>query len=412
MSPDGATARRVTRLLGLGGLLVVALIAVWIGASMLVYSPTYVGRVLEMRESSQSDYLHNFPTRTLDASTNPYVYEVALEPDAEARLQTVFGTGDLQDFMESTGTQALIVIKDDAVVVERYANEAQRDTMLTSFSVAKSFDSALVGIAIDEGFIGGVEDPITEYLPELADEETPGSAISIADLLSMSSGLEYSEMRWALFNGDDPITTFHPDQREVALEAATRVVDPPGRYFLYNKYHPQLLGMILERTTGSTVTEYMQTRLWEPIGMQYDGQWTLDSETSGFEKMEAGLNARAIDFAKLGSLYLGGGEWNGSQVVPAEWVEASVSFDPERDQASHYRDDFGRWIHQDGGGWYGYFWYGRARDGSEPDFFAEGDHGQFVYVSPSADTVIVRMGTEFGLSGAEWIDAFYSYCGS
>ena len=84
--------------------------------------------------------------------------------------------------------------------------------------------------------------------------------------------------------------------------------------------------------------------------MEFDGQWTLDSEESGFEKMEAGLNARPIDFAKLGSLFLAGGEWNGSQIVSEEWVEASVSSDPERDRTSYYRDDFGQWIYHDGAG--------------------------------------------------------------
>ena len=309
--------------------------------------------------------------------------------------------------MASTSSQALLVIEDDVVVFEQYANGVTRDTMLTSFSVAKSFDSALVGIAVDEGFIASVDDPITDYLTELADEDPQLAGITVADLLSMASGLDYAEMRWALFNGDDPLTTYHPDQREVALRAATRIVESPGRYFQYNKYHPQLLGMILERTTGMSVTEYTQTRLWDPMGMEFDGEWTLDSEEHGFEKMEAGLNARPIDFAKLGSLFLAGGEWNGSRIVSQEWVEASVSADPARDQPEYYRDDFGQWIHQDGDGWYGYFWYGRSRGAARPDFFAEGDHGQFVYVSPAADTVIVRLGTQFGLPSSEWVDAFY-----
>ena len=170
--------------------------------------------------------------------------------------------------------------------------------------------------------------------------------------------------------------------------------------------------MILERVTKMSVTEYTQSRLWEPLGMAYDGQWALDSDDSGFEKMEAGLNARAIDFAKLGSLFLADGEWNCSRIVSSQWVRASTSNDPERDQPSHYRDDFDQWIYADGGGWYGYFWYGRARPNADPDFFAEGDHGQFIYVSPAAGRVIVRMGTEYGIPSPEWIDAFYQLCSS
>lgn len=390
---------------------VVGVFAVWFGVAAVIYSPTYVGRVLSMRESSQADYLENFPTRTLEASTRPYIYEVAADPSLDERLEAVFGTDDIDSFLDTTHTQALIVIKDDAVVFERYSNDADRATMLTSFSVAKSFDSTLVGIAIDEGFIASVDDPITTYLTELEGEDPRLARITIADLLSMSSGLDYKEMRWGLFNGDDPLTTYHPDQREVSLEAATRIVDEPGTYFQYNKYHPQLLGMILERTTGMTVTEYTQTRLWDPVGMEFDGQWTLDSDSSGFEKMEAGLNARAIDFAKLGSLFLADGDWNGSRIVSEDWVRTSVSRDEAQDVSSHYRDEFGEWIYSDGGGWYGYFWYARARPDADTDFFAEGDHGQFIYVSPSADTVIVRLGTDFGIPSAQWIDAFYELAG-
>ncbi|MGI9615079.1 MAG: serine hydrolase domain-containing protein [Acidimicrobiales bacterium] len=407
--PEATTARRFARRVGFGLLGMLMLLVVWVVVAAVVYSPTYVARVLTLRESSQADYLDYFPTRTLNASSRPYEYEVALDPIVEERLETAFAANDIDTFLSSTETQALIVIEDDVVVFERYANGADRAAMLTSFSVAKAFDSTLVGIAIEEGFIGSVGDPITDYLPELVDEDPRISEITIAHLLSMSSGLDYAEMRWALFNGDDPLSTYHPDQREVSLEAATRIVDSPGEYFQYNKYHPQLLGMILERTTGMSVTEYTQSRLWDPAGMEFDGEWTLDSEANGFEKMEAGLNGRPIDFAKLGSLFLAGGEWNGSRIVSQDWIEASVSPDPERDQPNHYRDDFGEWIYQDGDGWYGFFWYGRARTQFEPDFFAEGDHGQFVYVSPSSNTVIVRMGTGFGLPSSEWIDAFYEF---
>ncbi len=401
--------RRARRWVGIGLAGLFSLIAAWLILAALIYSPTYVIRVLRMRESSQADYLTQFPTRTLHASTNPYEYPVAIDPDAERRLESAFGTTDIGSFLQGTDSQALLVITDGAIVLERYANGASRDTMLTSFSVAKSFDSALIGIAIDEGLIGSVDDPITDYLPELADRDPRIADITISHLLTMSSGLDYAAMRWALFNGDDPLTTYHPDQRSVALEAATRIVEPPGQSFQYNKYHPQLLGMILERVTGMTITQYTQTRLWDPVGMQYDGQWTLDSSEHGFEKMEAGLNARPIDFAKLGSLFLAGGQWNGTQIITQEWIEASVAPDPSRDQPRHYRDDFGKWIYNDGRGWYGYFWYGRARASSDHDYFAEGDHGQFIYVSPATNTVIVRLGTEYGLDPSDWIDAFYEY---
>lgn len=127
--------------------------------------------------------------------------------------------------------------------------------------------------------------------------------MTIRHLLTMTSGLGYQAFRWGLFNGDDPLTTYYPDQRRLSL-STPEFVDTPGERFRYNKYHPQLLGMIIERTTAMSVTEWTQTRLWTPLGMAFDGAWYLDSTDSGFEKMEAGLNARAIDFAKLGHLFL------------------------------------------------------------------------------------------------------------
>jgi CubicO group peptidase (beta-lactamase class C family) len=175
---------------------------------------------------------------------------------------------NLENFLALSDTQAFIVIQDGAVVYEDYFNDTERNTPVTSFSVAKSFTSALVGIAIEEGYINDVNDPITEYLPELAERDPRFEDVSIRHLLLMSSGFEYDEMGSFLFDGDDALTTYHPDQRQLALDN-TRIADPPGAYFQYNKYHPQLLGMIIERTTGVSVTEYMQRTQWEPLGLVY-----------------------------------------------------------------------------------------------------------------------------------------------
>jgi CubicO group peptidase (beta-lactamase class C family) len=312
----------------------------------------------------------------------------------EEILESALGADDLDAFLAETQTQSLIVIKDDHVVLERYANGWQRDSMMTSFSVAKSFVSTLVGIAIEEGAIRSINDPITTYLPELAERDPRFGRITIRDLLLMASGLDYQEAGWFLFNGDDPLTTYHPDQRKLALTNA-RIVRPPGEAFSYNKYHPQLLGMILERATGMSVTAWTQSRLWEPLGMEFDGAWTLDSEASGFEKMEAGLNARAIDFAKVGGLFLHQGRWNGTQVVSPEWVALATGVDPADRAPDAYP-----------GRYYALMWWGVERAGGPPDFYAAGDHGQYVYVSPANGVIIVRTGVEYGVSPSKWIDAF------
>ena len=389
---------------------VAGLLVVWVAAGAIVYSPEYVYRMLKSRESSVEDYLSGFPLSPLTAPAEPFVFSETETPGVRSMVESAFDASDLAGFLDETDSQALIVIKDDTILYEGYASGFERASMATSFSVAKSVDSALVGIAVDEGFIGSVEDSITAYLPELLERDPDFGNITIEDLLLMASGLDYQEFRWWLFNGDDPLTTYYPDQREIALDNVN-IVDPPGQYFLYNKYHPQLLGMILERTTGMSVTEYTQTRLWDRIGMEYDGAWALDSERTGFEKMEAGLNARPIDFAKLGRLFLNEGNWEGEQVVSAQWVEESTSLDSTTHNADYYSHAWGPFVYDEGRGYYKYMWYGWLRDGQPADFVAQGDHGQFIYVSPAHNVIIVRNGAEYGLSSRDWIERFYRLAG-
>lgn len=400
------SARRGRRLGVVFGAFIAVMVG-WLVAGAVVYSPEYVWRVLSSRESEVSDYVDGFPLRRLAAAPTPFLFDQAPAGDAvRAVIERAFGRGTLDEFLEESQTQALVVIKDDAVVYEGYFNETRRDSMLTSFSVAKSVTSILVGIAVAEGFVGDVEDPITNYLPELLDRDPGFAEITIRHLLTMASGMDYQELRWWLLNGDDPLTTYYPDQRELALTNTT-VIDSPGEYFLYNKYHPQLLGMILERATGMSVTQYTQTRLWDRLGMEFDGAWALDSEQSGFEKMEAGLNARAVDYAKLGRLVLHEGRWDDDQVVAPEWLQVSTSLDPGTHHPEYYQHSFGPAIYDDGRGYYAYMWYGKLRDDQPADIAAEGDRGQIIYVSPANNVVIVRNGYDFGIPLHEWTDAFY-----
>lgn len=123
--------------------------------------------------------------------------------------------------------------------------------------------------------------------------------------------------------------------RRAALNAA--IEEDPGTEFLYNNYNPQILGLVLERVAGMTVTEYLETRLWQPMGAEFGGSWSIDSTDSGFELMIAGINARAIDFAKLGWLFLNQGRIGEHQVVPSEWVEEATRLDTKTDPAAEYQ---------------------------------------------------------------------------
>ena len=371
----------------------------------LIYSPEYVLRVVRWGDSDVYDY-QKFPERGMAASDKPFFFE---EGQNEALVQAHFEShplvDDLEAFMEETRTQALIVIQDDMIQYEGYGSGAERDSIVTSFSMAKSFTSALVGIAIAEGHIGSVYDPITDYLPELLERDPQFSAITIQDLLRMSSGIKYRE--FTFFNGDNTKTYYYPDLRELALED-TFIIAQPREYFLYNNYHPLLLGMILERATGVPVAEYLEQKIWRQIGTEFSGSWSLDER--GFEKMESGINSRAIDFAKFGRLYLNNGNWEGEQVIPEDWVSASIQENLDFEEPAYYGEDFGRKIHEiSEGGYYQYMWYGLHRDGGADDFFAEGNHGQIIYVSPQANLIIVRNGETYGpgFGEFEWIEIFY-----
>ncbi len=395
------TARRWAVRVALAAL---AVVAMWLTAAVIVYPGEYVRRVVLWRESDVDDYLNNFRARPLTASPQPRPFEEDLDPDVVAVVTEAFGVDDpaadgsgadaLDRLLSDTETQALLVIDDDRLVLERYGAGIERASLLTSFSVAKSFVSTLVGIAVEQGHIASIDDPVTDYLPELTERDSRFSRITIRDLLTMSSGLDYQAFRWWFFNGDDPLTTYHPDQRELCLSHPD-IVTEPDRTFLYNKCHPQLLGMILERTTGRSVTELTQRELWDPLGMEYDGSWSLDSEDSGFEKMEAGLNARAVDFAKLGRLFLDDGQVDGRRLVPADWVAVASATDP-----SGRAPEFAETRH------YGFMWWAWTRDDGAVDYAAWGDRGQFVFISPSNDVVIVRHGRNYGLDAARWFEGF------
>ena len=392
-------------LLWLIGILAAVLLVAVI-AYAIIYSPQYIFRVLRWGPSDVYDYL-KFPERQMEKAAVEYHF---IEQQNNAEINDMFESNPLIDDLESiineTDTQAFLVIKDDTLLYEQYGQGIQRDSIVTSFSTAKSFVSTLVGIAIDEGHIASVDDPITKYLPELAKRDAEFEKITIKDLLKMSSGIRYRE--FPLPNGDDALTYYYPDLKQLAL-TNTKIDDQPGEFFLYKNYHPLLLGMILERATGQPVADYLEKKIWQQIGMEYPGSWSLDE--AGFEKMESGINARAIDFAKFGRLFLKNGQWEGEQVISEDWIDESIRENQEHSPA-YYETSFGpEIVNAANGGYYQYMWYGLRREDGADDFFAAGNHGQYIYVSPQANLIIIRNGGSYGsgLSYFGWIEIFYSF---
>ena len=385
---------------------IVSFVSILLGVliiSSIVYPAEYVVRVLRWGTSDVYDY-QKFPERRINNAEQEFQFiEDLNRPQIEEAFISYPGIDDLETFIQETSTQALVVVEDDTLLYENYGEGFERDSIVTSFSAAKSFGSTLIGVAIDQGYIGSVKDPITMYLPELAERDARFDQITIHDLLKMSSGIRYEE--FPFLNGDDALTYYYPDLRQLAL-TNTEVIDPPGEYFLYNNYHPLLIGIILERATGQHVAEFFEENIWQRIGTEYPASWSLDE--AGFEKMESGINARAIDFAKFGRLILNQGQWNGEQIISEDWITASTLNQGHPDE--YYNTSFGPEIRDAAqGGYYQYMWYGLERESGENDFYAAGRYGQIIYVSPQANLVLVRNGETYGpdMGLFDWIEIFY-----
>jgi CubicO group peptidase (beta-lactamase class C family) len=377
--------RWLRRLAAIVAVLTVAVVAVYGWALASVDRSTFA-RAMVWRDADVGDQ-YRFPSRLIPTGEEASPLPAGPEIDIAASPAGLLGGEGFDTFLRTNDTLAFVVARGDRLVYERYFQGSERATRQTSFSVAKSFLSTLVGIAIDDGLIGSVDDPITDYLPELATRDRRFDRITLRDLLTMSSGIRYEEPTIPVPWGDDVTTYYGVDLRDAGLNG-TEIERPPREEWHYNNYHPLLLGMVLERVTGRSVSEFAATELWRPLGAEQDATWSLDSERSGFEKLESGLNAAPVDYARFGLLFLHGGEWHGTRIVSADWVRAATAPDATGDPAAHYQ----------------YFWWvDLERPGR---FYALGNLGQYIYVAPDADAVIVRNGSEWGVDNDMWLRTF------
>lgn len=281
----------------------------------------------------------------------------------------------LDDLLARTQTTSFIVVHDDEVWLESYPMGGSREDLVTSFSVAKSILSTVVGVAIERGDLGSLDDAVTDYVPELLEQDGRFADITLRHLVTMSSGLRYEEegLPWS----DGAVTYYSPDLRETAMSA--EIVEEPGTRWHYNNFNPLLMGLVLERATERPLPDYVSEVLWSRLGAEADASWSIDSAASGFAKMESGFNARPIDYARFGYLFAHDGRVGERQVVPESWVMEATAADTVADPARHYQ----------------YWWW---VDTDHPGrFFARGNKGQFVYVDPVTDVVVVRTGVDFGI---------------
>ncbi len=349
-------------------------------ASCTLFDSCKLGRFAYYNFANITDH-KIFPSSYISASKTPFVFQADKTPFVQDSI-TITQDGlrtkqTFEDYLISNKTVAYVVIQNDSIKYERYFNTYEESSIVNSFSMAKSVLSILVGIAIDEGKIKYISDPVSHYLPKMKDERF--KEVTIENLLNMTSGVAFNESYVNPFG--DAATFYYGTNLRKAVNTMQVEVEP-GTRFRYSSGDSQVLGMVLEAALKeTTISQYLEEKIWLPLGMEYGATWSLDRKKNGMEKTFCCLNARARDFAKIGRLYLNKGNWNGKQVVSKEWVEGSTKIDSSGGKASFYQHQW--WINQ--------------KDNS---FEAEGILGQHIYVNPEKNVVIVRLGENVGKTGS------------
>jgi CubicO group peptidase (beta-lactamase class C family) len=274
-------------------------------------------------------------------------------------------------FADGMNTQGVVVVRHGKIVAEWYADGASSDSWAASWSMAKSFTSALVGIAIDEGKIPGVDEPMTTWYPEW--KGTPKEKITLRDVLQMSSGLEWNESYDPQSLGTSEIIEMVVGQPDELKYAAGRPAEvDPGTRWSYSSGDAMLLSGVIQKATGMRADEYAKAKLFDRIDIEQVDWWRDGADHT---LTYCCLDASSRGFARLGLLYLHHGDWGGEQVVPEQWVDDSLEAAPASE------------------GRYGYQWWLDVDVDPDTSFAAIGHDGQWIYVLPDEDLVVVRNGT-------------------
>lgn len=275
---------------------------------------------------------------------------------------------DVDAYMKAQRTAGLVIVQDGKIRLEKYGLDFDGNGKWTSFSVAKSFTSTLVGAAIKDGYIKSLDDKVTVYIPEMK-----GSAyddVTVAQLLTMTSGIKWNEdyedpkSDVALFNEHKPepgIDTTVSYMRKLPREA------PAGSKWVYKTGETNLIGVLVSKATGKTLSAYLTEKVWIPFGMEQDASWLLGS--TGAEISGCCLQASTRDYARFGQFILGGGMAGGKAVLPEGWIA----------RATTKQADIGN-----PGRGYGFQWW-TYDDGS---YAAQGIFGQGIFIDPKRRLVI------------------------
>lgn len=356
--------KRLFRRLLLWLLLLVALFSLYAFAS----GKTWLFKEVAYNFADIDDYTIFTNNEVATAAAAPWPqsasYNKAVVPDT------------LRQLLSQLQTVGLVAIKNDSLVYESYWDGYSDSSLSGSFSMAKSITSLLIGAAIRDGLISSVNEPVGKYLPEFSKGEA--ARLRIVDLLTMSSGSNWDEsyinpfsVTAALYYGDDVYKT----------ATGVKLVHPPGTLHDYKSGDTQLLGLILEKATGKSLSAYAAEKIWKPVGALHPALWSTD-RAGGHEKAYCCFNSNARDFARIGQLMLDSGKWKGQPVINPDYYAASITPCMIPDPSGKPCD------------YYGFQWWLVPY---EPGvFYARGILGQYIIVMPAQHMVIVRLGKHKG----------------
>jgi CubicO group peptidase (beta-lactamase class C family) len=344
----------------------ITLIVIGVLAVAYFCLPQYARKALIYQKAGIDDY-KIFDNRSVE-NANPQPWKTA-----ENYNRYKLGQAAIDSFAKYQ-TVAYLVIKDTQIVFEEYWDGYGTESLSNSFSMAKSIVGLAIGAAIDDGFIKSVDQPVADFIPEFQNKTNKN--LTIKQVLTMSSGLNWKEDYGGLFNTTTE-AYYGKDIRKLIY--SLQVTSTPGVKFTYLSGNSELLGMVVEKATGKKLSEYVAEKFWKPMGAEHPALWSLDRK-NGMEKAYCCFNTNARDFARWGQLVLNQGTWNGDTLVSPYYLRRSITPD------SNLVDETGMPIN-----YYGYQWWILHYNGHDVPYM-RGILGQYVFVIPDENMIVVRLG--------------------
>lgn len=286
-------------------------------------------RAIRYGNAGIDDY-RTFPQDTIRKGAQRFRF--AELPEEERTLEQVRAFrayGELRTIREALACEqkrlscGILLIRNDTILLECYQGAIQREAVSTIFSISKSLTALLCGIAVDEGYIRSVHDPVTDYLPELRDADPHFAQLTIEQLLDMRAGLKFNEnYRFNPFSG---MARLHYGRNMLRMMRHLKFSEEPGTSFRYCSMVTAILGLVIERATGRSYADYMSEKVWQPLGMEHDALMSVNAVRKRYPRAYGGISATARDLAKTARLYLQHGCFEGRQVVDAAWIDTTLS---------------------------------------------------------------------------------------